>query len=334
MNIKNYLFSFLLTIVNSALSFSQLESASIEGPTQGTSYHITYLDTKHRNLQPEIEKLLIDFDFSVSTYNPYSIITRVNQNDKDVKLDNYFKTCFKKAKEVWKNTNGAFDPTVLPLTNIWGFGPGKKTEIEKSKIDSILEFVGFNLIELKRNKIIKKDSRVALDFNAFAQGYSVDVVSKFINKKGIKSYIVEIGGEVFAKGTNLNGKIWTVNLEEPKDNKEAINNTIAIARLNNSAISTSGNNRRYFIENGIKYAHHLDPKTGYPAKNNLLSVSLFGNDCITTDSNATGILVMGLEKAKLFLQNHSELEAIIIYSDEKGNYQYYKTNGIKNILEF
>jgi thiamine biosynthesis lipoprotein len=334
MNIKNYLFSFLLTIVNSALSFSQLESASIEGPTQGTSYHITYLDTKHRNLQPEIEKLLIDFDFSVSTYNPYSIITRVNQNDKDVKLDNYFKTCFKKAKEVWKNTNGAFDPTVLPLTNIWGFGPGKKTEIEKSKIDSILEFVGFNLIELKRNKIIKKDSRVALDFNAFAQGYSVDVVSKFLNKKGIKSYIVEIGGEVFAKGTNLNGKIWTVNLEEPKDNKEAINNTIAIARLNNSAISTSGNNRRYFIENGIKYAHHLDPKTGYPAKNNLLSVSLFGNDCITTDSNATGILVMGLEKAKLFLQNHSELEAIIIYSDEKGNYQYYKTNGIKNILEF
>jgi thiamine biosynthesis lipoprotein len=334
MNNKNYLFSFLLTIVNSALSFSQLESASIEGPTQGTSYHITYLDTKHRNLQPEIEKLLIDFDFSVSTYNPYSIITRVNQNDKDVKLDNYFKTCFKKAKEVWKNTNGAFDPTVLPLTNIWGFGPGKKTEIEKSKIDSILEFVGFNLIELKRNKIIKKDSRVALDFNAFAQGYSVDVVSKFLNKKGIKSYIVEIGGEVFAKGTNLNGKIWTVNLEEPKDNKEAINNTIAIARLNNSAISTSGNNRRYFIENGIKYAHHLDPKTGYPAKNNLLSVSLFGNDCITTDSNATGILVMGLEKAKLFLQNHSELEAIIIYSDEKGNYQYYKTNGIKNILEF
>ena len=331
----NYLLSIITTVITTSTSFSQqLESASIEGPTQGTSYHITYLDTKHRNLQPEIEKLLVDFDFSVSTYNPYSIITRVNQNDKDVKIDKYFKTCFKKAKEVWKNTNGAFDPTVLPLTNVWGFGPGKKTEIEKVKIDSILQFVGFDLIKLKGNKIVKKDARVALDFNAFAQGYSVDVVSHFLNKKGIKSYIVEIGGEVYAKGTDLNGKIWTVNLEEPKDNKEAINNTFALATLNNSAMSTSGNNRRYFIENGIKYAHHLDPKTGYPAKNNLLSVSLFSKDCITTDANATGILVMGLEKAKVFLHNHPELEAMIIYSDDKGNYQYYKTNGIKNILKF
>ena len=330
----NYLFSLTLTLITTISSFAQLESASIEGPTQGVSYHITYLDTKHRNMQPEIEKLLVDFDFSVSTYNPYSIITRVNENDKDVKVDKYFKTCFKKAKEIWKNTNGAFDPTVMPLTNMWGFGPGKKTEIEKVKIDSVLQFVGFDLIELKGNKIVKKDPRVALDFNAFAQGYSVDVVSEFLNKKGIKSYIVEIGGEVYAKGTDLNGKIWTVNLEEPKDNKEAINKTIALATLNNSAISTSGNNRRYFIENGIKYAHHLDPKTGYPAKNNLLSVSLFGKDCITTDSNATGILVMGLEKAKLFLQNHRELEALIIYSDEKGDFKYFETGGIKNIIEF
>ena len=330
----NYLLSFIITITTTTSSFSQLESAFIEGTTQGTSYHINYLDTKHRNLQPEIEKLLVDFDFSVSTYNPYSIITRVNQNDKDVKVDKYFKTCFKKAKEVWKNTNGAFDPTVLPLTNIWGFGPGKKTEIKKSKIDSILEFVGLNLIELKGNKIIKKDPRVSLDFNAFAQGYSVDVVSNFLNKKGIKSYLVEIGGEVYAKGTDIKGKVWTVNLEEPKDNKEAINNTIAIATLNNLAISTSGNNRRYFIENGIKYAHHLDPKTGYPAKNNLLSTSIFAKDCITTDANATGILVMGLEKAKVFLQNHPELEAFIIYSDDKGDYKYYKTNGIKNIIKF
>ena len=330
---KKYLSLFLIVFSTTA-AFCQLESAYIEGATQGTSYHINYLDTKHRNLQPEIEKLLVDFDFSVSTYNPYSIITRVNQNDKDVIVDKYFKVCFKKAKEVWKNTEGAFDPTVLPLTNAWGFGPGKKLTIEKSKIDSILQFVGFNLIELKGNKIVKKDPRVALDFNAFAQGYSVDVVSNFLDKKGIKSYIVEIGGEVYAKGTDIHRKVWTANLEEPKDNKEALNKTIAIAKLNNLAISTSGNNRRYFIENGIKYAHHLDPKTGYPAKNNLLTASIFAKDCITTDSNATGILVMGLEKAKLFLQNHPELEAFIIYSDEQGKYKYYKTNGIKNIIEF
>ena len=332
-NIK-YTLLFTATIITSSPLFSQVESASIEGNTQGTTYHITYLDTKHRNLQPEIEKLLVDFDFSVSTYNPFSIITRVNQNDKDVKVDHYFKACFRKAKEVWKNTDGAFDPTVLPLTNAWGFGPGRKLTIEKSIIDSILKFVGFNLIELKGNRIVKKDPRVALDFNAFAQGYSVDVVAHFLDKKGIKSYIVEIGGEVYAKGTDLNGTIWTVNLEEPKDNKEAINKTIAIAKLYNSAISTSGNNRRYFIENGIKYAHHLDPKTGYPAKNNLLATTVFAKNCITTDANATGILVMGLEKSKLFLENHPELEAFLIYSDETGTYNYYKTNGIKNIIDF
>jgi thiamine biosynthesis lipoprotein len=331
---NNSLLTIIVILITTISSYSQLESAEIEGDTQGTTYHIIYLDTKHRNLQPEIEKLLIDFDFSVSTYNPYSIITRVNQNDKEVRVDKYFKACFKKAKEVWKNSNGAFDPTVLPLTNIWGFGPGKKSEIEKTKIDSILQFVGLNLIDLKGSKIIKKDPRVALDFNAFAQGYSVDVVSNFLNKKGIESFIVEIGGEVYARGTDLNGKIWTVNLEEPKDNKEAINKTIAVAKLNNLAISTSGNNRRYFIENGIKYAHHLDPKTGYPTKNNLLSASVFAKNCITTDANATGILVMGLEKAKLFLENHPELEALLTYSDDNGNYKYFKTKGIKNIIEF
>ena len=329
---KKVITTFLILFCTFKVVSQQLESATIDGETQGTTYHITYLDTKHRNLQPEIEKLLVDFDFSVSTYNPYSIISRVNQNDKDVEVDDYFKVCFKKAKEVWKNTDGAFDPTVFPLSNAWGFGPGKKETIEKAKIDSILKFVGFQLIELKGNKIIKKDPRVALDFNAFAQGYSVDVVASFLNNKGIKSYIVEIGGEVFAKGTDLDGKIWEVGLENPKDNKEAKNPLIANVQLNNCAISTSGNNRRYFIENGVKYAHHLDPKTGYPAKNNLLSASLIAKDCITTDANATGVLVMGLEKAKLFLQNHKEIEALLIYSDEKGNFNYFKTSGFAKLV--
>ena len=322
----------LLFLVPFFCHAQQVESASIQGETQGTTYHIIYLDTKHRNLQPEIEKLLVDFDFSVSTYNPYSIITRVNQNDKDVLVDDYFKACFKKAKQVWKDTEGAFDPTVYPLVNMWGFGPGKKEKIEKSKIDSVLQFVGFNLIELKGNKVIKKDPRVALDFNAFAQGYSVDVVSNFLNKKGIKSYFVEIGGEVYAKGMDINGKKWIVGLEQPKDNKESINPLIANAHISNMAISTSGNNRRFFIENGVKYAHHLDPKTGYPAKNNLLSASLFSSDCITTDAYATGVLVMGLEKAKVFLKNHPNIQAFLIYSDEKGGYKFYKTEQLDSII--
>lgn len=315
------------------LSFSQQVSPiKIEGLAQGTTYHITYFDKLNRDLKPEVDKILADFDLSVSTYNPNSIISRVNSNQKDVVVDKYFITCFKKAKQVWKDTNGAFDPTVYPLVNAWGFGPKKKEKMEQAKIDSILQFVGFDLIQLKGNKILKKDSRVSLDFNAFAQGYSVDVVSEFLVSKNITSFIVEIGGEVYAKGKKENGLNWNIGIEKPIDNKNSENPINAIAKLENIAIATSGNYRRYIIENGVKYAHHIDPKTGFPTKNNLLSASIFSSECISSDANATGVLVMGLEKAKEYLSKHPELQAYLIYSDENGNYKIYETPGIKNIV--
>ena len=325
-----YTFSFIflcITFIN-----AQQEPIRIEGLAQGSTYHITYFDKEKRDFQPEIEKILADFDLSVSTYIPNSIISRINSNDKNVIVDKYFITCFNKAKEVWKNTSGAFDPTVYPLANAWGFGPGKKQKIEKQKIDSILKFVGFDLIKLKGNKVIKKDSRVALDFNAFAQGYSVDVVSEFFNSKGVNSYIVEIGGEVYAKGKKPNGDNWKIGIEKPIDNKESSNAYKAFVKLENLAIATSGNYRRFVIEDGVKYHHHIDPKTGYPTKNNLLSVSVFSKECISSDANATGILVMGLDKAKEFLAIHPELQAYLIYSDDKGNYQVYESLGLKPIL--
>lgn len=311
---------------------AQQEPVKIAGNAQGSTYHITYYDKQNRDLQPEIEQILVDFDKSVSTYLPTSIISRINSNQKNVEVDKYFIACFNKAKEIWKNTDGAFDPTVYPLVNAWGFGPGKKQKIEKTKIDSILKFVGFQLITLKGNKIIKKDPRVALDFNAFAQGYAVDVVAEFLNSKGITSYVVEIGGEVYAKGKKSNGTNWTVGIEKPIDNKESENPLKAIVKLEDLALATSGNYRRFIIEDGVKYAHHIDPKTGYPTKNNLLSASLFAKECISSDANATGVLVMGLEKAKVFLEKHTELQAYLIYSDEKGNYQVFETPGLKEIV--
>lgn len=311
---------------------AQTEPIKIEGNAQGTRYHISYFDSLNRGFQPEIEKLLQDFDKSVSTYLPTSIISKINSNQKNVKVDKYFIACFNKAKEVWKNTNGAFDPTVYPLVNAWGFGPGKKQKIEKHVIDSILKFVGFQLVELKGNKIIKKDPRVALDFNAFAQGYSVDVVSEFLNTKGIKAYMVEIGGEVYAKGKKPNGTNWTIGIEKPIDNKESANPLKAIVKLENLAIATSGNYRRFVVEDGIKYAHHLDPKTGYPTKNNLLSASIFAKDCMSSDANATGVLVLGLDKAKEFLTAHPEIQAYLIYSDEQGNYKVYQTPSLSSFV--
>lgn len=325
-------FTLCVFLIYSVSIYSQQEPIKIEGNAQGTTYHITYFDSQNRDLQPEIEKILHDFDLSVSTYIPNSIISRINSNQKNVIVDKYFIACFNKAKEVWKNTNGAFDPTVYSLVNAWGFGPGRKQKIEKTKIDSMLKFVGFQLIKLKGNTVVKKDPRVGLDFNAFAQGYSVDVVSEFLNTKGIKAYIVEIGGEVYAKGRKPNGKNWTIGIEKPIDNKESENAFKAIVKLEDLAIATSGNYRRFIIENGIKYAHHIDPKTGYPTKNNLLSASLFSKECISSDANATGVLVLGLEKAKVFLKKHPELQAYLIYSDEKGNYQVYETPGIKDIV--
>lgn len=310
----------------------ELEPVYIEGEAQGTTYHITYYDTQNRDFQPEIIKLLQDFDKSVSTYDSNSIISRINRNEPMVFVDDYFRACFLKAKEIWKNTKGAFDPTVYPLVNAWGFGPGKKQTIEKAKIDSILEFVGFNKINLKGNYITKKDPRVALDFNAFAQGYSVDVVSDFLLSKNIASFIVEIGGEVYAKGRLPNNENWIVGIEKPIDNKEGQNPIQVYARLEDLSVATSGNYRRFILEDGIKYVHHLDPKTGYPAKNNLLSATIFSEECISSDANATGILVMGLEKAIVFLEKHTELEAYLIYSDDKGNYQTYQTPGIKRLF--
>lgn len=322
----------ILLLCFSLVNLNAQEIIKIEGKAQGTTYHITYFDSENRDLKPEIETILSNFDKSVSTYLPSSIISRINSNDKHVKLDTYFTTCFNKAKEVWKNTDGAFDPTVYSLVNAWGFGPEKKEKLSQEKIDSILKFVGFNLIKIKNKRIVKKDKRVKLDFNAFAQGYSVDVVSDFLKSKNINSFLVEIGGEVYANGKKPDGENWTVGIEKPIDNKETENPLKAYVKLENIAIATSGNYRRFIIEDGVKYAHHIDPKTGKPTKNNLLSASIFASDCITSDANATGVLVLGLEKAKIFLSKHPEIQAYLIYSDDEGNYQTYQTDKIKEIL--
>jgi len=327
-----YAFSIICLSLFSTLLFAQEEPIYIEGNAQGTTYHITYFDAENRNFSEEITQLLKDFDKSVSTYDTSSIISKINRNVPNVVVDETFITCFKKAKEIHKNTNGAFDPTVYPLVNAWGFGPEKYDLVSKDLIDSLRQFVGFDKIKLKGKKIIKKDPRVQLDFNAFAQGYSVDLVARLLKSKGIKAYIVEIGGEVYAEGTQPNGYVWTVGVEEPIDNKVSMNPYQVIIELNKLAVATSGNYRRFTEVNGVKIVHHIDPKTGYPTSNNLLSASIFSSECISSDAYATGILVMGLEKAKIYLAKHTELDAILIYSDDNGDLQVYETRGAKALI--
>jgi thiamine biosynthesis lipoprotein len=325
---------FLIVFISLSLQMTaQQNTVFIEGFAQGTTYHITYIDKENRNLKQEIDGLLSDFDLSVSTYNPNSIISKINTN-KQVIVDDYFKACFKKAKKIWKLTNGAFDPTVFPLVNAWGFGPHKKESLDQSKIDSILEFVGFDKIEIQGNTVVKKDPRIKLDFNAFAQGYSVDVVSAFLESKSINSYLVEIGGEVYAKGKKSEFSMWKIGIEQPEENKESENPIIAIVSLDNRAVATSGNYRKFIeLENGFKYAHHINPITGYPTKNNVLSVSVFSKKCIISDAMATAFLVMGLPKTLEYLKKHREIDAFLIYSDEFGNYNVYHTEGLRSLIE-
>jgi FAD:protein FMN transferase len=321
----------LLLFFFAPLAQAQKEAVKINGFTQGTTYAVTYYDNQGRDFTAEIEKLLKDFDHSLSLWDPTSVICRVNNNDSSVILDEYFISCFNKSQQTSIESGGAFDATVQPLVSLWGFLLNKKGEITKKTIDSILSFVGYTKVELKDGKIIKKDPRLRLDFNGIAQGYSVDIISAFLASKGISSYLVEIGGEVYGRNKKPNGINWKVGIEQPLDNDENENPLKAIVIIENKGMTTAGNYRKFYVENGIKYAHTIDPSTGYPTKNTLLSVTVLADDAFTADAFDTALLVMGLEKAKKYLNKHPELQAYLIYSDKKGKYKTFKTLSFKKL---
>jgi len=310
---------------------AQTEPIRISGYAQGTTYSITYYDSLNRNFKPEIDKLLKQFDHSLSLWDSTSIICQVNRNVPNVKLDEFFITCFNKSQETSIESNGAFDATVEPLVTLWGFNLVKKGKVDQHTIDSILQFVGYKKIQIKDGKVIKKDPRIKLDFNGIAQGYSVDVVSNFLTSKGITSSLVEIGGEVYGKNRKPNGNNWSVGIEKPIDNAETNNPLKATVKLENKGLTTAGNYRKFYEENGMKYSHTIDPKTGYPCQNTLLSVTVLANDAFTADAWDTALMVMGLDNSIKYLLKHPELQAYLIYSDEKGNYKVYETSKLKEL---
>ena len=285
------------------------------------------------NFQTEIDHLLAEFDTSLSTYNPLSLISKIN-NNKTTITDYYFREVYNKAEEVYKSSNGAFDITVAPLVNAWGFGFKNKEEITYAKIDSILEFVGFNKVCLKDSFIIKSDPRLMLDVNAIAQGYSVDIVAQFLEIKGVENYLVEIGGELRTKGVNKKGHNWRVGIDKPIDNNNIPGENLqAIVSLSNKSLATSGNYRKFYVRDGVKYSHTIDPATGYPVTHSLLSTTVIASDCITADAYATAFMVMGLEKAFNLAEKLPEIEAIFIYNDDSGEYQIKYTDQMQEITE-
>jgi thiamine biosynthesis lipoprotein len=311
-----------------------LNPIKISGVAQGTTYHITYLAGEHANYREAIDSIFKKIDLSVSTYVPASIISKINRNETSVVVDDYFSDVFNKSMEVSQKTNGLFDVTVAPIINAYGFGFTKKAKVTPMLIDSLLKYIGYQKVKLVNKQIVKEIPQVMLDFNAIAQGYTVDVLSNFLENKGISNYLVEVGGELRAKGKNMNDSAWTVGIEQPNEspaNGESLN---VITRIKDKGLATSGNYKKFYIEDGKKYSHIINPFTGYPAKNNLLSATVIAADCMTADAYATSFMVMGLDKSKQFIAEHKDLdlEVYFIY-DDNGIWKVYSSTYFKeNVL--
>ncbi len=305
----------------------------ISGYTQGTTYNITYQDTDSTDYQPQVEQLLRDFDQSLSTYVPTSVISRMNQGIPDVIADEYFTTCFRAAEEVYTATGGAFDITVAPLVNAWGFGFTERARVDSALIDSLLQFVGMKQVRLLNDRLIRDREGIMLDMNAIAQGYAVDVLAGFFDGEKIENYLVEIGGEVRTKGQNRFGIDWRVGIDKPIDGLQIPGVQMqAIVQISGKSLATSGNYRRFYEQDGIKYSHTIDPSTGYPVQHGLLSVTVVADDCMRADAYATAFMVMGYGKARQFLEEHTGLDAYLIYNDEKGEYRVWYTPGMGKLL--
>lgn len=326
----------LLLLLSSFFQCNEKSASLIKfsGEAQGTTYSVSYLSNDGIYHQAAIDSLLKKIDTSLSTWVPVSIISRINQNDSTAAPDDHFINVLKKAMEVSEITNGDFDFTVGPVINAWGFGFSNRENVDSVMIDSLLDYVGHKMIKLGEKKIEKQKKEIKLDFNAIAQGYTVDVLCEFLESKDIQNYFVELGGEVKAKGTKSKGKKWKVGIDRPVENAADDRSLQAIIELENMALATSGNYRKFYVQDGKKYAHIIDPHTGYPAKHSLLSATVIAGDCMTADAYATAFMVMGLEKAKNFLSEHKtlNLEVYFIY-EENEVWKTFTTEGIKGKMK-
>lgn len=282
----------------------------------GTIYNITYQSDD--DLQTEIEGELKKVDGSLSTFNKTSTISKINQG-KDVKVDDMFAEVFSLGENIAKETDGAFDMTVAPMVNTWGFGFKTGKEPSKAVVDSLRNIVGYQKIKMEKKHIIKQNPNTMLDCSAIAKGFGSDVVAKFLRQKGIKNFMIEIGGEIVTYGLNEKRVPWKIGVTKPVD--DSLNNQQeiqTILNITNKAMATSGNYRKYYYKNGKKYAHTIDPKTGYPVQHNILSSTVFADNCATADAYATAFMVTGLDGAKKILAKHPELMAYFIYADQNG----------------
>ena len=309
----------ILLIVGTVLIIRQQQNTPYQtnkGLIFGTLYSITY--QYDQDLNDEILAVLNQVDNSLSPFNEKSIITKINNNE-PVTPDKMFVEVFQLAKKISTETNGAFDITVAPMVNAWGFGFKNGTSPTKEAIDSIKGIVGFEKVKYENGKVIKQDPRITLDCSAIAKGYGCDMVAHLFRQKDIKNFMIEIGGEVVTSGISEKRIPWKIGVTKPTEDSLSTNQELqTVINITDMAMATSGNYRNFYYKNGKKYAHTINPKTGYPVQHNILSATVLAKDCATADAYATSFMVLGLDKAKSILDNHPELMAYFIYSDNKG----------------
>ena len=297
------------------------------GEVFGTYYNIQVFEKGKLDYQKQYDSLFAEVNQSMSTYSKTSDITKINKGDTEVVIDEHFKHVFKVSKKIYKASLGLFDPTIGVLVNAWDFGPeGKINQLDSLKIDNLMQSVGFDKVHLVSGRI-QKQKNTFIDFNAIAKGYGLDLISNFLSKKGHQNYLIDIGGEIVAHGENLiKQKAFSVGIEDP--NFDGSSSQHKIISLHNEAMATSGVYRKFKIDaNGNKYAHIINPKTGYPSKTNVLSVSVIAPTCTIADGFATAFKAMGIEKVKQILPEHPELKVYFIYEDEKQQLQTLSLNG-------
>lgn len=311
----------------------EVEYVKNSGKIYGTFYHATYQHPEGKDLQQAIEEKMQKFELSLSTFNPSSVISRINNNDASVVTDDFFETMYAEARKVSENSDGAFDITVAPLVNAWGFGFGNKDRMEIPDVEAILSYIGFQKIKLENHKIIKSDKRIMLDASAIAKGQSADVIGNLLASNGCKNYMVEIGGEVACSGVNPSGKKWQIGIDKPYDNPfnsdEELQTIVAISDV---GLATSGNYRQFYYKDGKKYAHTINPQTGFPVDHNLLSVTVIAPTCMQADAYATAFMVLGVDRSLALCKRMKDLECYLIYVDDAGNNQVVYSDDFEKYL--
>lgn len=306
----------------------------ITGSAQGTSYHITYYATDSVITKDAIENLLAEIDSSLSIYKPYSIVSRFNESPSGIVADKYLQTVIKKSLQVYKETSGIFDITVYPLVREWGFGTRKVTDLpDSATISALMQCTGSGKIHLNGNRLVKDESCVKLDVNGIAQGYSVDVLAAFVEKKGIRCYMVEIGGELRVKGKKPDGTYMKVGIEGPADNSFDTPVIERVIILKRGAVTTAGNYRKYFQSGNRRISHLLDARTGYPIQNEMISVTIVAKDGITADGYDSPLMGMHIDEALAFMKKHNDMQAYFIYHRPDGSVADTATKGFYKLID-